>query len=361
MVVPVSGTSIKIVSPILDDDERGIIIQGIIDPASLVHLKVDDYQRKVLSEKKIRALMEAHRTGRVPTVELGMRGDEGSVLTRNECFYLQAPTYIVDGLQRITAGIRVMGVDPTVQPRISALIHLNTDEEWERERFDILNVSQTRLSGNVTLRNLRYDNAAIAELYRLTNSKSFILYDKVAWEQNMTRGELITATMFAKVVGMLHSHLGPGRSNGPDLGRGLEKIMKNTGKASFLQNVRTFFDVLDRAYGVQTVAYKQTAIQLKLTFMMALAKLFSEHTNFWADEKLVVDDSIIRKLALFRTTDPTVVNLASASGKATDMMFLLLVDHVNSGKRTRRLVRRNFIDDEAYTDLNTVVEDDSEA
>lgn len=51
-------------------------------------------------------------------------------------------------------------------------------------------------------------------LFKLSQNKGFILYSRISWEQNMKRGELISALTLAKAVGMLHSHIGPGRSSG---------------------------------------------------------------------------------------------------------------------------------------------------
>ena len=85
---------VKIEKSDLDTDERGIIVTGYVSPESFDELKVDAYQREELSHTKISELMEAHRQSRVPTVELGMRGDESGVDIRDDgvCL-LTAPTH----------------------------------------------------------------------------------------------------------------------------------------------------------------------------------------------------------------------------------------------------------------------------
>lgn len=339
-----SGDSIKIVNGALHDADDQIVLRGVIDPSSLSNLHIGPYQRETLQPAKIAKLMDAHRFGRVPDVELGMRGER--FIERNGVFYLQDPVFIVDGQQRCTAANRLMQLEPSAAPCIGALIHFGTNERWERERFDILNLTQTKLSSNVTLRNLRHDYTVVDTLYKLTHDRTFVLNERVCWDQNMRRGQLISAVLFFKVVGMLHSHLGPGRSNNVvDLARGLQKIYDEIGKTTFVANVRAFFDTIDTCYGVKSVAYSSAAVQLRQVFMLALAKLFTEHTSFWKDEsKFFVEAPLIRKLSMFPVTDPTVQSLASSSGKALDMLFTLFVEHVNSGKRTRRLVRRGYVE-----------------
>ena len=47
------------------------------------------------------------------------------------------------------------------------MIHFGTTEEWERERFDILNMRRTRLSPNVLLRNRAAQCPSLSRLYEL--------------------------------------------------------------------------------------------------------------------------------------------------------------------------------------------------
>ena len=94
--------SVKIVHGALDETpENELILRGVIDPLSLGKLKIDEYQREVLSSAKISKIKKGLRARRVPDIVLGMRGHrirevDGSV-------YLLDPVYIIDGLQRVTA------------------------------------------------------------------------------------------------------------------------------------------------------------------------------------------------------------------------------------------------------------------
>ncbi len=344
--------SIKVINASLDvitvGDVELFAIRGVIDPGSLEHVKVPDYQREVLSRSKVDALKDALRNGRVPDIDLGMRGSD--YLERSGCFYLQDDVFVVDGLQRTTAAVELAREGGT--PHLGALIHLETTEDWERDRFEALNIGQTGLSNNVTLRNLAKKVDAAGVMYRLSVNKDFVLNDQITWTQNMHRGDKITAITFYKVVGRLHAHAGPGKSNQVrELAKGLDKIIANVGRNIFINNVKAFFQLIDEAWGIANVAYRNQAIQLKTTFLLALATVVSSHENFWEGDRLVVPDHIKRKLAQFPISDPHVGTLAGSTGLAVQLLEQLLVEHINAGKRTRRLVKRSGLGGVSDLDL----------
>ena len=344
-------TGIRIIKPDLDMDDRGIIVTGYVDPTSLGLLKVDSYQREELSQVKISDLMEALRNSRVPTIELGMRGDENAVSMDDEVYLLQAPTYIVDGFQRVTAALRLYELDPTSSPRIQVTVHLNTSFEWERKRFEVLNIAQTKVNGNVMLRNLQYDFEVINTLYKLSQSRTFVLGGQISWNQNQRRSDLITGVTFVKTVGMLHSHIGPGRSTKvQQLASGMQKTMENTGKIIMTQNVKTFFDLINECWGIETVVYRSGATQLRSGFLLALARMLSDHDVFWKNTRLFIDVQAKRKLASFPMRDPEVQSMSSGGGVATDHLAILLADHINKGRRTNKLVRRTYADEVEFGD-----------
>lgn len=336
---------VKVLSGALDDQDGEIVLRGIIDAASLKHLQIPDYQREVLSEKKIQQLMEVHRTGRVADVDLNMRGqrvdeyDDGS-------FILSDPVYMVDGLQRITAGIRVMNDDPPVVPRIGATIYIGKDEAWERKRFEALNLDRTKLSPNVHLRNLKDETPALQALFRLTHDASFVLRGKVQWGQASRKGELISATTYVKALGRLHAHLGPGRgSDVRAIARGIDTIMDVIGRPTLVANAKAFFGLIDECWGIANVEFREGATQLKANFLATLADVLSEHEDFWTEDQhgLVVPASIGVKLARFKVQDPLIVQLASSGGMSQSYLFDRLVDHLDSGKRTNKLRRRGRV------------------
>jgi hypothetical protein len=343
--------SIKVLRGALDETANGdIVLRGVIAPESLRVLEVDDYQREVLPLASINKLAKAYRNGGVPDIELGMRGQH--VIERDELFYLQDQTYIIDGLQRVNAAMRLVDQGEPDVANVGAKVHFGTTPEWEREQFRLLNMERLKLSPNVLLRNWRYDFKAAALLYSLAQNPAFVLQHRVSWNQRMLRKELITATTFAKIVARLHSHLGPGKSSRVDqVVKGLENVYDVLGKQAMQANIMTFFNVIDSAYGVKRVQFKQGATYMTGTFLMCLARVLSNHTDFWRgdDEKtLFVEASLIRKISQFPYSDPQVIQLASSGGKAPDILYMLMVNHINSGKRTRRLKPRNL----DYVDLN---------
>lgn len=345
--------SIKVINGALDvieiDGEEIMAIRGVIDPQSLQHIQTPDYQREILSPKKIAALKEALLNGRVPDIDLGMRGE--SVMEREGVFYLQDPVFVIDGLQRKTAAFEMVQ-SGAGNPHIGALIHIGTTENWERKRFEDLNLGQTGLSNNVTLRNMAKSHDGAGVMLRVSQDRGFVLHRKITWGQQMARGDLITAITFYKVVGRLHSHAGPGKGGVRDIAKGLDKIIKNVGKNNFMHNVRQFFALVDETFGVANVAYRNTAVQLKSSFLLALAGIVSDHESFWEGDKLEVPAHIKKKLATFPITDPHVGQLAGSAGKASFLLEQMLIEHINAGKRTRRLKKRSGLGDEEFDEFD---------
>ncbi len=343
-----STTSVKILNGALDEipipgNGTEIILRGVIDADSLRLLQVGDYQREVMPLSSLDSLVKAMKKGvTVPDIELGMRGQRYRE-TQDGFWWLLDDVYIVDGLQRVSSGLHILQSGGEVRPHIGAAIHFGTNEVWERERFQILNADRRKLSPNVLLRNLRHTNQAIDVLFRLTTKdKGFVLHDRVSWTQAQRRTELINALTMAKAVGVLHGHIGPGRgSRYDDLAAGLEKIMGNVGSGVFRDNVRYFFDLIDELWGVKRVVYKQGAVQMRLTFLQALASVLSGHLDFWKEERLFVSADMKRKLAGFSLSDPNVIQLAGSGGTSRDMLSYLLIRHINSGRRTGHIKPRN--------------------
>lgn len=335
------GASIKVVSGALDEVGGEIVLRGVIDPASLQHLQTGPYQREVLPLARINDLVEAYKNGsRPPDIELGMRGQR--VIERGDAFHLQDPVYIVDGLQRVSAALHLMQGGSVVMPHLGATIHFGTTEEWERSRFRVLNQEWLKLSPNILLRNLQYGNEAVLMLHRLSLDNNFVLAGRVCWTQRMARHELITAMTYLKVIGQMHAHMGSTLySDTNRLSIGVDKVMGNIGKNVMRDNVRTFFELVDECWGIKRVTFKEGAIYMRASFLITLARVLSQHTDFWKGERLFIEAPLKRKLAQFPVNDPNVSNLASAAGTSRNILYMLMVEHVNSGKRTRRITPRN--------------------
>jgi hypothetical protein len=338
--------STKLLNGVLDvfkvGEKETLIIRGIIDLDSFGNIQVAPYQREVLPGAKVKTLMNALKYSSVPDVELGMRGDKHRVSVNEkggDTFYLQDDVFVIDGLQRISAAKKLIAEDPTAKPRVGAVVHFDTTEEWETERFRILNQERSKLNGNILLRNLRPKSEAVDMVFRLCEDETFVLFNRVQWTQRMARTEILPATVVSRTVGFLHSRFGPGRGgcSPTDLAAQLDTTMKLVGRTTMRDNVKTFFDILDECFGVKKVVYHHGAAFIRSNFLICLADLFTRHTNFWRGNRLFVEKDLKMKISKFPINDPEVVRLASSGGKAKEILYSLLLEHVNSGKRTRRL------------------------
>lgn len=127
-----------------------------------------------------------------------------------------------------------------------------------------------------------------------------------------------------------------------------QKIMEVVGKETFLDNIREFFRVVEEAWGIRRISYREGAVYMKATFLTTLADLFTRHFDFWrdGDQRLFVEAPLMRKLAAFPVSDPQVVAVsANGGGRNNQILYLLLLNHVNSGKRSKRLKGRYAVED----------------
>lgn len=325
------------VNAALDDQDGEIVLRGVIDPDSLELLQVAEYQREVLPASTIKQLADAIRSrAGVPDIQLGMRG--GQFTERNGSFYLEDPVYIVDGLQRRTAAMSLLKGGHA--PRIGAVVYFNTTEESERLLFRSLNVSRVRLSPNVLLNNERNDSVTLEMLSQLCKEADFALRGRVCWQQCMARNHLFTASGLLRVTAQLHAQFGviDGTRQSVGLAGQVDQITMKLKRSVVRQNVKTFFNTVDELWNIREVVYKERAPYLRMGFLTTLARVLSNHRDFWNDSELFVSAPLKRKLALFPLNDPQVATLCGAGGSSAKILYVMLVDHINSGKRTRRLV-----------------------
>jgi hypothetical protein len=261
----------------------------------------------------------------------------GQFTEREGSFYIQSPTYIMDGLQRISAARELVSTGH--EAYLGATAYFNTTAKWERERFRILNAERVHVSPNVLLRNIRGDNVAVKLAFELTTKdKNFVLFERVTWQQNQKRTEVLTALVLLKVMHSLHAHEGiTGRSSWEGVAQGMESLLAQIGKATLTNNITTFFNVLDECWSIRNVIFTERQSHLKANFLQALADVFSRHLNFWIGPKLWVERPLVKKVAGFPLHDPEVKALCGAGGQSRRLLMHMIVDHINSGKRTKRL------------------------
>lgn len=335
-------TYIHITNAALDEWADGkIILRGVVDPASFNYLRVADYQREILPESKVNELAKVFVSGEsLPDIELGMRGGDFETLADGSIL-LKDPTHIIDGLQRITAG-KVVRDKGSANPRLGCVIHLNTTEAWECERFKALNLYRTKLSSNVLFRNMRNQSPAVGALYHFTvEERTSVLFGRVCWAQRVVSPQLMTATLLLKAAGFINARFGPGRSTVFDqLVNALDKTYASMERGRFEGNVRAFFNAIDEAFEIRQRSFKSGATCVRTTFLRAFAYVLVEHEDFWEGQRLVVSKAVIKKLRTFPLKDPEVIRLAGSSGKAWYILAEMMIDHINSGKRTENRLKR---------------------
>lgn len=345
--------SVRITNFALDDSPlRGgtIILRGVIDPDSLENIQFDDYQREVLALTPNSRIMQGLRKGEpFPDVELGMRGQK--FIEKNGSIYLQDDVFGIDGLQRISGAIKFQSLFPGQYAHLGATIHFNTTREWEKERFEILNVSRVKVSPNVLLRNKRETSPCLSMLYDLSNDDTrFVLYQRVSWEQTMRRDQLLTAMVLLRTFSSLHRHLGAIQVKGgrqSDVIPMMDRVIERAGVLNAKLNIREFYNLVDECWGIKMIQYKDTATQLRAGFLNVLGRVLSDHSEFWEgvdDKRLKVAPDLRKKLSSFPLSDPTVMSLASGGGKSGPLLYRLIIDHLNSGKRTKHLKARNAVE-----------------
>lgn len=327
----------------LDTEDGCKVLRGRIDPATLDMLLVDDYQREILPSSTIEQIMEGFEQadGSVPDIYLGMRGEQFHRCD-NGSFVLRDPVYIIDGLQRVTAAklFRERGGSPI----LGAGVYFNSNREWEIERFKRLNASRTKLSPNVLLRNTRSKCAGMELVYEMClEDAQFVLKDRVCWQQRKQRSHLLTAMTMLRSICQLHAHLATGLQSVTtvdDVPKAMQKLYDLLGRSALRDNVRAFFQLVDDCWHVRSVTFTESAAHLRFTFLLTLARVLDNHERFWREKRLLVEMELMRKFKTFPVSDPTVQQLSGASGQAIKYLYNLMVDHLNRGKRTKRLKER---------------------
>jgi hypothetical protein len=172
-----------------------------------------------------------------------------------------------------------------------------------------------------------------------TQDSSFALANRVSWDQQKKRGELISGQLFLRSVCRLHRRLGPGLSASryDELSIGLEKLMAHIGRSVLRNNIRLYWETIDECFNVRGVKIAHAAPHLKGAFLTVLATLFADHEDFWHDTQLRVSTDQRRRLANFPIDDPTISRLCGSNGQAQTALCIYLTQHMNKGRSSRRL------------------------
>ncbi len=323
-----------------------VVLRGIVTMTSLKNLQVDDYQREELTPGQRKSIALALNTAQpLPSLELGMRGHDYSELTSG-VVELRDPTFIIDGQQRRHTVMEYITEHHEAKIRLGVTVYCDTTKEWERARFETLNLKRSKVAPSVLLRNYKESSPGVMALWQLSREeRTFHMYSRIAWSQNMTRDELLSARLFAQVALNLHAHKSGAGSNGVlEINAGLNRLADVIGVENMQENVRRFWRLIDECWGIRKVHYRGRVTYLKGTFLLILAKYLSDHHDYWESTE---DESVFfmnaplrRKLIQFPIDDPEVVRLAGSAGMARAMLYGLIRDHINRGKTTKKLRSR---------------------
>jgi hypothetical protein len=332
---------VRLQSAALDDKNGEIVAHGWLDIGAIENLRVGDYQREILEirggrKSTLRKAIEAGE--RLPDIMLGMRGEKYT--SRGTAMALENDVYIIDGLQRVSQ-LRKYAVDNPEKAkdiRIGAEVRFNTTRDSETNLFTVLNVNRKSMSASVILRNERNNSNGVATLYGLSmHEKNFAMVGKVCWDQQMHRGELMTALSFAKVAITMHRHMAFGGrhlSSASAIPKALNTMASAAGLQNFRANINTFYDVLDEVWGVRGIKYTDRATHTRNNFQQQIAAILSDHEDFWVGNKLVVDTKQKSKLKTFPIDDPTIIRLSGAGNAAGLLLYRHILDHMNKGRQS---------------------------
>lgn len=346
-----AATEVIIHNAAFQEDAGEIVVRGTLAFESLEALRADDYQREVMARNSGGTLPRAIAAGEIlPDIELSMRGQKFSS-KGEDTIILHNPVYIVDGLQRASAlktYLETNGDEKKKPQPLGATIHFGHTKEWEKDRFEKLNANRVPVAPSVLLRNRREQHPSVLTLYGLsTNDPEFALYNRVTWDQRMSRahGHLITGSTLARVARSLHASVnigtgkpvssGGGSAGGRNLAPVLDKQATKVGLKNFRDNLKTFFEIIDHCFGLRAIEYNQLSTQTKGNLLISVAHLFAFHEDFWAGNKLVVPADHRRRLKSFPISATEVVRLASAGSMAVSILFALMVEHMNKSRQKK--------------------------
>lgn len=321
-----------------------IVIRGELEPETLARLEVDWYQRGKVNPKKIRELMDGieKSSENFPDLTIGMRGTEHDI-TNSEVI-LHDPTYIIDGLQRWSACVMLM--EKGILPYMGCKVFLASDIDFELKMFRDLNSKRTSMSASVLLRNEKEYSRVAGTLWGLSRDKKFAMSERIAWDQQVDRtlnGHLLRGVTLLDVLFVLHSHVPTVVfTRGPVIKRlyALEKDIDAIGLQRARENLTTFFDIVDEAWGIRNTQIKYNDTFLTSGWLQTLAALFSDHREFWRDSELSVSANFMRDIKRIRWSDQKLEMLARGNATCHEHLKSAMLDVINKGKSTGRLVDR---------------------
>lgn len=334
---------IRILNGSLDDDGDTIVLNGRVDQSTLRFLRVDQTYQRPLGNRP--ELVDAIRHGVVvPNIDIAVRSQNFE--SQGDDYVIHEPAYIIDGWQRVGSALRLLEQEPNHQIRVFATVHFGSDQKWEAHRFTELNKNVRRVSPNLHLRNMRDTNDAVATLYGLSNNqKDFAFYKRICWSQNMHRDELTTAANLLRAARHLHIHIATAAGSSIEhTAEGALRVARKIGLPAYRKNVHTLINLIDQCWGIREIEYRAAAPQIRGGFVITLARLLSNHLDFWdADGKtLFISADHRRRLKSFPIQDPQVRELTRGGASVQTLLMQLLINHMNKGRQKSHHLRSRY-------------------
>lgn len=336
-----------------------VVIRGYIEPVHLPRLFIDTYQREQRPEGRLADMIAAvSASSRLPDAELNMRGKNYRMVGKG-IVHVMDPLAVLDGQQRRAAVLEACRLHLGLEARFGVIIHVNRSIEWERDRFEILNLRREAVKKQVLLRNRADDrHPIIATMLGLsTNDREWVMHKRVTWTQDARNADLINAWTLARLMCNLHAHkVSLSGSSFDDVVRALDGCEKAFGLQAFRGNTRTFFDAIDKAWNIRDIMIKSGAIFLRNNSLVMLARTMCKYHDFWrpGDEKhLVIDRDAIERMKFFKWHDPQVANVLTVEAGRLQELEDKFVEKLNYRRRNKMRLRKNSI---SLTKSNVVEE-----
>jgi hypothetical protein len=334
----------------LDEDEQGeVIIRGYITKESIVLMHTGPYQRSAnFSPSKTRKLVKAIEAGKIrrfPDVILGMRGHRWDSVNRG--IALRDPVYLIDGVQRTFAWKLASDDHPDKTWGLGVKVYINTTQDIEAAMFRDLNTGHTAMAPSVILRNEKEHSRVAGMLFGLSHQEDFALRNRVAWDQSYNRsvnGDLLRGAVMLHILRALHSHKLQGVGRGSRGGSGILDVLRSTdsqidsiGLMKARENLVTFFDVVDQAWGIRNYTTGMPA-HMHWGWLNTLARIFSDHTEFWRDDGTFrVPSTLLSNLKTkVDPADEALATQARGNKSAREVLYTILVKRINRQGLTNR-------------------------
>jgi hypothetical protein len=191
----------------------------------------------------------------------------------------------------------------------------------------------------VLLKNEAHESIFLDMLMSLCKDSTFALKGRVCWQQSMLRSHLMTAASLMRVASALHHRFGGSdwRQHTINAAAQMDAVSAKLKRTTLRENIKLFINTVDDMWNIREVVYRERAPYLRAGFLTVLARVLNDHEDFWEDSRLIIPAPLRRKLATFPLNDPQVAQLCGSIGSARKILYFMIVDHINSGKRTRRL------------------------